>query len=176
MAGLSTGSRVSSWTIWKTSGQQVPERVRLRPAGQRFCDGVHECHAAVGIGRDDGVADARQRDAKPFRLLAQCVLGAAARHENALGVLQGDGAKPCVLVARRMPSTSLESCARHRRPLDARANLRERGLPGRGRVVTEGREPTVVAGAQLRQRNVLDGLQHSLADFLGRLDRAGRSD
>ena len=79
-------------------GQQLPERVRLRPAGQRLCDSVHEGHAAVGIRRDDGVANARQCDAEPFRLLAQGLLGAAPRHENALGVLQGDGAEPCLLV------------------------------------------------------------------------------
>ncbi len=61
--------------------------------------------------------------------------------------------------------------------LDARANLRERGLPGRGRVVTEGRESAIVAGAQLPQRNVHDRLQYPLADFLGRLDaRVGRID
>ena len=87
IAGLSTGSRVSSWTIWKTSGSHVPERVGLRPAGQRLCDGVHEGDAAINIRRDDGVANARQRGAEPFRLLAQRLLGAASRDENALGVL-----------------------------------------------------------------------------------------
>ena len=65
---------------------------------------------------------------------------------------------------------SLDSCARERRPFDARADLRERGLPSRGRVVTEGSEPAIVAGAQLCQRNVLRGLQHSVADFLRCLD------
>ena len=49
--------------------QQVPERVRLSPPGQRLCDGIHERHATIGICRDDGVANACQCDAEPFRLL-----------------------------------------------------------------------------------------------------------
>ena len=99
IAGFSTAWRVSSWTIWNTSVSKMPEGVGLRPAGQRLRDGVHGGHATLGIGGDHGVADTGERDAKPFRLLPQCVLGAPARDENALSILQGDVAKPCLFVA-----------------------------------------------------------------------------
>lgn len=79
-------------------GQHVAERVRLPPASQRFRNRVHESHAAVDIGRDDSVANARQRRAEPLRLLAQGLLGTASRDENAVGVVEGDGAKSCLFV------------------------------------------------------------------------------
>ena len=42
--------------------QRPPDGLRQRPAGQRFGRWVQEGDQALGVGGDDGVADARQRD------------------------------------------------------------------------------------------------------------------
>ena len=86
--------------------QQVAERVRLRPAGQRFCDRVHECHAAVGIGRDDGVADARQCRAEPFRLLPQMRLRRGVAPPECSERFVGQQREAVRPRPRRMPSTT----------------------------------------------------------------------
>ena len=54
-----------------------PQRFRLRPARQGLGDGVQIGDAALGIGRDDGVADAAQRD--PQQLAAARSPGACAK-------------------------------------------------------------------------------------------------
>ena len=81
------------------------------------------------------------------------LLGTLARQENALGVLQGDGAQQLLLVVLRThqlpPIKSAASCgAEHARP-----DLRKRRVAGRRRVVAERREAAVVGRAQL-----LDGM------------------
>src|SRR5688572_7674919 len=80
-------------------GQQVAQGVRLGPAGQGFRHSVEGRHASLGVGSNHAVADTRERDAEPFRLLPQGVLSTPARGEDALSVLEGDVAKPCFLVA-----------------------------------------------------------------------------
>ena len=40
-----------------------------------FGDGIHEDHAPVHVGRDDGVADAVERRLQPLALLCQRLLG-----------------------------------------------------------------------------------------------------
>ena len=42
-------------------GQRPPDRLRSRPAGQRFGRWVQEGHTSLGVGGDDRVADAGQR-------------------------------------------------------------------------------------------------------------------
>src|SRR4051794_17855851 len=64
-ARFSTGSRVFSLTIRKTSGRGAALRLVLGPAGQGLSNGVHERHPALGVGADHGVADAGKRHAKP---------------------------------------------------------------------------------------------------------------
>ena len=97
-AGFSTGWRVRSLTMWKTSGKRAAHGLGLGPAGQGLGDAVHERHPALGVGADHRVADAGERDPQPLRLLPQRLLGAAASEEDALGVLQGDGAQRSLLV------------------------------------------------------------------------------
>src|SRR5512141_3405899 len=41
--------------------ESSPLRFRLTPPRQAFCDPVHERHATLRIGRDDGITDASQR-------------------------------------------------------------------------------------------------------------------
>ena len=59
----------------------------------------------------------------------------------------------------------------HRGALDARANLGERGLAGGGGVVGEWREPAIVGGPELIDRDVACRFKDAIADELGRLDR-----
>ena len=150
--------------------QKMPEGVGLRPACQRLRHGVQEGHATLGIRGDHRVADTGERDPKPLRLLTQRLLGAPARDEDALGVLQGGGAKPCLFVAFGAIYLPFSRSLREPGPFDARADLRERGLAGRRGVVAEWREPAVVARAELRDRNVFGGLEHAVAHLLRRLD------
>ncbi len=50
---------------------RLPGRLRLRPPGQGLGHRIQERDAAPGVGRDDRIADARQRDAQPLTLLMQ---------------------------------------------------------------------------------------------------------
>ena len=77
--------------------------------------------------------------------LPQRLLGALARQEDALGVLQGDGAQPFLLVVLRRHQPPPSTFRRERGAEHARPDLRERRVAGRRRVVAEGREPAVVA-------------------------------
>src|SRR5262249_14743806 len=51
--------------------ERAAARLGLRPARQALRGIVHIRDTAVGIGGDDGVADAGERDAKPFTLRRQ---------------------------------------------------------------------------------------------------------
>src|SRR5207248_298757 len=63
--------------------EHMPRRLPGRPAGELLGDVVHEGDTAVGIGRDDGVADARERPGEPPALLTLAGGGPAlARHER----------------------------------------------------------------------------------------------
>ena len=149
----------------------------LGPAGQGLGHAVHERHPALGVGADHRVADAGERDPQPLRLLPQRLLGALACEEDALGVLQGDGAQPLLLVVCLPPSTASEYFRRERGAEHARPDLCERRVAGRRGVVAERREPAVVAGAQLPDRDVLGRLEDPVPDLLRRLDaRVDRRD
>ena len=80
VAGFSTGWRSCSLTIRNTSSSGRPRASALGPAGQRFGDRVEVGDAAVDVGRDHRVADARQRDAQQLAVLA----GARARAAHRL--------------------------------------------------------------------------------------------
>ena len=68
-AGFSTGWRVSSLTMRNTSSS-VPARGLLGlPADELLGDRVEEVDPPLGVGADDGIADARQRDVQPLPLL-----------------------------------------------------------------------------------------------------------
>ena len=75
-AGFSTGWRVRSLTMRKTSGSGRPSGLGLGPAGQGLGHAVHERDPALGVGADHRVADAGERDPQPLRLLPQRLLGA----------------------------------------------------------------------------------------------------
>ena len=68
-AGFSTGWRVSSLTMRNTSSSVRLRRLFGLPADKLLGHRVEEVHPALGVGADDGIADARQRDMQPFPLL-----------------------------------------------------------------------------------------------------------
>ena len=78
--------------------QGPPRGVGGSPASQGLGHVVHERDPAIAIGADHRVADARQRDPQPLRLLSQGFLGTLAGSKNALRILQGDGAQAFLLV------------------------------------------------------------------------------
>ena len=49
--------------------ERPAERFALRPAGQRLGDGIEVGDAPVGVGGDDGVTDAAQRDPQQLAAL-----------------------------------------------------------------------------------------------------------
>ncbi len=57
-------------------GERPPLGVGLGPAGQALRDGIEERDAALGVGRDHGVANAAERHAEPFRLPVETFLRA----------------------------------------------------------------------------------------------------
>ena len=68
-----------------------------------------------------------------------------------------------------------ERLRRERGAQHARADLRERRVAARRRVVAERRESAIVGRAQLLERNVLGRLEHPVPHFLGASRCAGRS-
>ena len=169
-AGFSAGSRVSSLTMWKTSGSGPALRLGLGPAGQGLGHGVHERDPALGVGADHRVADAGERHPQPVRLLAQRLLGALAGQHDAPGVLQRDGTQPFLLVVpvrhHPPPRTSAASavpCTRARILANAVSRL----------VVVSsqnGENPQSSQVPELLDRDVLRRLQDAVADLLRRLD------
>src|SRR5712664_1667365 len=59
---------------------------------------------------------------------------------------------------------------RERRPKHTRLDLGKRRVTARRRVVEERREPAVVRRAEVLERNVLGGFQHTIPHVLGGLD------
>ena len=176
-AGFSTGWRVPSLTMRKTSEQRAPHGLCLGPAGQKLGHAVQERHLALGVGADHGVADAGERDPQPFRLLLQRLLGALASEEDAAGVLQGNGTEQLVLVVfcrhQPPPIAFRRECGAE----DAGPDLLKRRVAARGRVVAERREPAIVRRAQLLDRNVCGRFQDSVPNLFRRLDaRVDRRD
>ena len=74
-AGFSTGWRVSSLTMRNTSGRRPAGGFLGLPADELLGDRVEEVDPALGVGADDGIADARQRDVQPLPLLPLSFLG-----------------------------------------------------------------------------------------------------
>ena len=61
-AGFSTGCRLCSLMMWNTSANGCPTASANGQPVSAFCCRVQEGNRALGVGRDDCVADARQRD------------------------------------------------------------------------------------------------------------------
>ena len=68
-AGFSTGWRVSSLTMWNTSSRLRPAASCRLPADKFLGDRIEEVDPPLGVGADDGIADARQRDVQALPLL-----------------------------------------------------------------------------------------------------------
>ena len=77
VTGFSTGWRVVSLTMWKTSSSGRPRACGLEPAGEFLSDGVHHLDLALGVAGDDSVADGGEGGAQVLLGLEE-LLGAAA--------------------------------------------------------------------------------------------------
>ena len=91
----------------KYLGQGSTHRLGRRPAGESLGHDIQKSHAAFGVGADDGIANAAQRDPQPFGLFLQSLFGSLAHDVNAPGVLHGDRMEPFFLVFRQHQETSL---------------------------------------------------------------------
>src|SRR4029077_453380 len=77
--GFTAGSRVTAWTIWKTSASgrpgAPPPLPPLRPPGapadQPLGDRIQEDDGSPLVGCEDGVAEAREGRPQPFALLQE---------------------------------------------------------------------------------------------------------
>ena len=78
VTGSSSGSRVASLRMLKTSRSDLPLRLVRVPAGQILGDRIQILDAPVGVRRDHGVADRLQRDLRLLLLLEHRSLGALA--------------------------------------------------------------------------------------------------
>ena len=79
-SGFSSGSQVSSWKARKISSIGAALAVLEAPAGERLGHRVDVVDDALGVGGDDAVADALQRDLRALllaeqRLLVELALG-----------------------------------------------------------------------------------------------------
>ena len=73
--------------------------VGLRPSRQRLRDRIEDRHASVGVGRDDGVADAAERDEQPRLVAFADHSRRVLAHERALELARRPRALPLRLVA-----------------------------------------------------------------------------
>ena len=88
--GFSTGSRVVSLTMWKTSSRGRPAGLGFGPAGELLGDRVHHLDPAVGVAGDDAVADGGEGGAQVL-LGVEELLGAAALQVERAAEGGGDG-------------------------------------------------------------------------------------
>ena len=71
----------------KDRSQGKADGLRFRPARERLGDRIHPCDPALGIGRDDRVADAPQGNTEPLVLPSRDLVAAQALVERTLETL-----------------------------------------------------------------------------------------
>ena len=88
VTGFSTGWRVVSLTMWKTSLDGAAARLGFEPSGKFLGNRVHHLDLSVGVAGDDSVADGGEGGAQVL-LGVEELLGAEALQVE--GFLEGGG-------------------------------------------------------------------------------------
>ena len=186
--GFSTGARVSSLMMRKTSSSAFPRASAIFQPVMISATGFRKVTRACNVGGDDRVADAGERRPRTSRAAAAALrCGAralprprparvrrAGAREDRFDVLERRGAN-ARFSSSSAPTSSLtgcwfKTCSASAVPCDARADLGKGDFARRRHVIAERREPAVVGGAELRERDVARRFEYAIAHFLRRFD------